>query len=269
MNALVKYFFLLLSIFLLNTTQAQHCSVVITGPEVFHMTINNKPVHPQPVNRIKINQLQTENKYVAELIYKSDSTRIKTTLFLFEQDFVHFYEADKEGIRLKKIQPDLTFEPDEKILNIYWKEGNAIQTEPDTIPADTLIADTAYKPPFEHYYHLEDYNGRIGCPWPIPEEKVAEIKNLLLNEPLEERKLEKAKTAFMQMDSLCILMEDVKTLAALFEYEETRLQFAKFLAPNFFDIDQVGKLEEVFNFENSMDEIKAYIGTQIAKPEKN
>jgi len=37
------------------------------------------------------------------------------------------------------------------------------------------------------------------------------------------------------------------------------LDFAKFISSSIFDVDNVGKLSDVFNFENSLEELKEKI----------
>ena len=69
-------------------------------------------------------------------------------------------------------------------------------------------------------------------------------------------KLEKVKIAIEDMDSACILVDQIKELIVLFEFEETRLNFAKYMFPYTFDIDNYEKLYPTFNFEDSKEQLK-------------
>lgn len=268
MKCLGKYWlFVAGCLLLVNNLIGQHCSVVLTSDTEFKIALNRKAQHKAFTKQLRINNLTANNKYYAEISFKNDSTMKRTTLFLLDEGFLHFYEVSKKGLQLKKIIPEASYRSTKEIKTVTYQENKILLPE-DTVKTDTSALDTAYVAPFANYYHLEDYKGKIGCPFPIKEEKLAELKTIMLNENLEEVKLEKVKTAITNLDSVCVLLDQVKELAMLFEYEETKLEFSKFMSPYFFDIDNVGKLEEVFNFENSMVELKEYIGTQIAKPDQ-
>ena len=130
---------------------------------------------------------------------------------------------------------------------------------PNPLLRDTLPQDTAYKIPFASYYKLENYEGRIGCPFPIKEAEQAKIKNVILSESLEESKLEQAKITIEKIDSVCVLVNQLKEIILLFQFEETRLNFMKYIAPHVFDRDNYEKLYPAFNFEDSKSQIKALL----------
>lgn len=262
MRCLVKYQLIIVCCLLFtNNLSSQDCAVILTSETEFKINLNRKAQHPEFVQQVRINGLKSNNKYYAEISFKNDSVLKRTTLFLLDKGFLHFYEVSKKGLQLKKIIPEASFNSSKEIETVTYTESNLPLPE-DTIKTDTSITDTTYKVPYAHYYHLEDYEGKIGCPWPIKDEQFAELKTLVLNESLEDNKLEKIKTAITDIDSVCFLMDQVKEITQLFEYEETKLDFAKYISSYFFDIDNIGKLEEVFNFKNSLVELKEFISKE-------
>lgn len=250
------------ALFLTYGFSAQTANMVLLSDEgtSFKLTINNIVQDDQYHDKIQVNKMQGERPYNMKIEFKDDTVILQKNIYLIDEGVTHIYRVNKEQVALKKIVPAATYNP-----------GNIQQinfTENKNMPVDTMIPvkdtltqeDTVYVPPYESYYKLEDYDGKIGCPFPIKTEKLVELRGIILNETLEESKLEKVKTAIQGMDSVCIMIDQVKELIVLFEYEETRLDFAKFISSYLFDIDNVGKLSEVFNFENSMEELKKHLG---------
>ena len=66
-----------------------------------------------------------------------------------------------------------------------------------------------------------------------------------------------------------ITERQTKELIVMLEFEETKLAFAKFMYSYTFDLENYEQMREVFNFENSMDELKAYIKTREEEEEKS
>ncbi|MDF1673080.1 MAG: DUF4476 domain-containing protein [Vicingaceae bacterium] len=203
-----------------------------------------------------IKDLQFNNKYFAEIAFENDTTIKRSTLYLLDDGFIHLYSIDKEkGLQLNKMQPDPTYTLSVKVKTINYT-GKAL---PLISEIDTAKKDTSYVPPFEEYYKLDDYTGKIGCPFPIKEDELAEVKRIVIAENLEDSKLEKAKINIQEMDSACVLVEQTQQIMLIFEYEETKLDFAKFMYQYTFDLENYKILSEVFNFENSMEELLLFI----------
>jgi hypothetical protein len=239
--------------------KAQTCSALLQSKDsnlLFKISLTRIAQHQDFTNNIRLTGLEANNKYFIEITFKDDSTTIRKTLYLLDANLIHLYEVTKTGLQLKKMLPELNY-TEKTALTVAYIENADYQ--PILATADTAKTDTNYVIPYDSYYELEDYNGKLGCPWPIREPEFAELRSLILNETLEDSKLEKIKYAIQDMDSACVLVEQTQELIVLLEYEETRLNFAKFMYPFTFDIDNYGKLNEAFNFENSKVELKAFI----------
>ncbi|MGB0887158.1 MAG: DUF4476 domain-containing protein [Vicingaceae bacterium] len=250
----ILFFGLILSFFLTIKTQAQTASIIFKGETQFQVSINFIKQHQNFTNNIKINKLKGDQAYNVKIKFKEDTTFVQTNIYLIDDGLTHIYSVTKEAIQLKKVVPDVTYPTNEQQFLANYISNNNLPIEP--LVADTAIIDTTYKVPFASYYKLEDYNGRIGCPFPIKEAEKIELKGLIIAETLEESKLEKVKSIILDMDSACMLIEHIKEIALLFEYEETRLDFTKFTAAYTFDLDNYEKLYPLFNFDNSKDELK-------------
>jgi len=234
--------------------QAQTASIVFTGASEFQVTINQIKQHRSFSKKIQVNNIKGDQPYNVKIDFKDDTAFTQTNIYLIDDGLTHIYTVSKEKIDLKKIVPAVSYPKDEQQFLINYISNYNLPV--DTIVADTAITDTTYKIPFASYYKLEDYEGRLGCPFPIKAAEQSELRGIVLAENLEESKLEKVKIAIEDMDSACVLVEQIKEIIVLFEFEETRLDFAKFMFPYTFDIDNYEKLYSTLNFENSKAQLK-------------
>jgi hypothetical protein len=237
---------------------AQTSDVIFRANFKFRVTINNTLQNSNYTNNIKIKDLKGEQHYNVVIDFENDSTILKKNIYLFDNDLTFLFEVSKKEFAIIKIIPYQLPNKDEDLMVIsYTQNGEFIL---DNVNTDTTnTADTVYSPPFNSYYELENYNGKISCPWPIKSEELTVLKGIINAETIEDSKLEKIKDEILDADSMCIMVNQVSELIQLFQYEETKLEFAKFIAPSIFDINNIGKLETVFEFENSMDELKEYL----------
>lgn len=250
---LIAFLFSLVSI----CYQAQNATVIFNGTENFQVTINEIPQHTTFGKQIKIVHLQGNQPYNVKIHFKNDSVFAQNNIYTIDNGFAHIYTVNKKTIDLKKIIPTVSYQTNEELLSYNYIENTNLQI--DTIITDTLITDTSYTVPFASYYKLEDYEGRIGCPFPIKDVEQAKLRGVILAENLEESKLEKVQLAIEDLDSACVLVDQVKELMQLLEFEETRLAFGKFVFPYTFDIDNYEKLYPLFNFENSKDQLRSLL----------
>ncbi len=234
---------------------SQNASAVFKSETPFQITINQIKQQDNYSTNSIVYQLKGNRTYNIKIEFKDATAFIQKNIYLIDEGLAHIYDVSKDAIQLKKVIPSATYIKPENQLAILYIENTSFPTEP--IKTDTIeTKDTAYVVPFASYYKLKDYDGRIGCPFPLKEEKKAELRGLIIAENLEESKFEKVKDAILDMDSACALIDHIKELTLLFEYEETRLDFIKFITPYTFDLDNYERLYPLFNFDNSKDELK-------------
>jgi len=234
--------------------QAQMASIVFNGMYEFQVTIDLIKQHNSYSNNIRVNNLKGNHPYNVKINFKNDSAFAQTNIYLIDDGLTHIYNVTKDNIDLKKVVPAASYPKDEQQLLVSYIINTNLPV--DSIVADTTITDTTYTIPFSSYYKLEDYEGRLGCPFPIKDAEQAELRGIVLSENLEESKLEKVIIAMEDMDSVCILADQIKEIIVLFEFEETRLYFAKYMLQYTFDIDNYENLYPTFNFENSKEQLR-------------
>ncbi|MBL4593038.1 MAG: DUF4476 domain-containing protein [Flavobacteriales bacterium] len=247
--------FILFALFSI-TAQAQTAAVIFQGTsnKPFQVSINHIKQHQDFKTNIKVNHLRGNMAYNVKIDFENDTIIIKKNIYLIDDGLAHIYNVSKKAIQLKKVVPAASYPKSKDQLIVNFIINNELPI--DTASKDSTIKDTTYIVPFATYYKLEDYEGRIGCPFPIKADELGELRAAILTENLEESKLEKVKIAIQDMDSACVLVDQTKELIVLFEFEETRLDFAKFMFTYTFDIDNYEKLYTAFNFEDSKDQLR-------------
>lgn len=105
-------------------------------------------------------------------------------------------------------------------------------------------------------YQMPGYNGKIGCPWPMSEQDFTDAKRSISSKTFEDTKLTVAKQI---TSSNCLLCSQVKDIMALFTFEDSKLQFAKYAYDYVYDLNNYYKLNDAFTFSSSVDELDAYV----------
>ncbi len=230
-----------------------------TNNKTFQVSINHVKQHENYSNNISIKKLTGNRPYNVKINFKHDTVFVQKNIYLVDDGLAHIYNITKKAITLKKIVPAASYSKIENQLTVNYIINNKLPI--DTIVKDTIQKkDTSYAVPFETYYKMDNYDGKIGCPWPVKLEEISKLKGVINAQNLEESKLEAAKEQVQEIDSVCFTMDQTIEILTLFEFEETKLDFAMFVASFIFDIDNIGKLTDVFDFENSLEELKKEIG---------
>lgn len=248
----MKYILIIVLLFFDCSVFAQQTSVVIKSNQeskLFQASLNNFLINKTPVNYLKVTGLVPQGKYFLEVQFENDTTIFKTPVNIIDIGFYHLYVVDEKGIQLKKIAPDFEVEEPNHALGVVEFGAKSI----DSLVEDTTKIDSAKVDTSEHY-QMVNYNGKIGCPWPIKDDEFANFKINLNNQRLEDDKLNYCKE---YLTNQCLIAKQVADVLTIFEYEETKLEFAKFIYSRTFDIDNfITEIRPWFKFENSLDQIK-------------
>lgn len=124
-----------------------------------------------------------------------------------------------------------------------------------TTTTTTTQGNTQYTEP-PKVYVIPGYSGPYGCPWPISPQDFAAAKQSIASKSFDETRLTIAKQV---ISSNCLLCSQVKEIMMLFNFEETRLDLAKFAYRYTYDSGNYFKLNDAFTFESSIEELNEYI----------
>lgn len=94
------------------------------------------------------------------------------------------------------------------------------------------------------------------APMPCNERDFMEIKQLIRSETFEDSKLTVAKQATA---AELLTVDQLAEIAALFTFEDTKLEYLKYAYDYCFDPNKYYKLNKVFTYSSSVDELNDYI----------
>ena len=111
--------------------------------------------------------------------------------------------------------------------------------------------------PQERVVYVPGYNGPIGCPMPMNPTDFAGAKASISSKSFEETKLQSAKQI---VGANCCTANQVKEIMRLFNFEASKLDFAKFAYKYTYDQKNYYKVNDAFEFESSISELTTFIG---------
>jgi hypothetical protein len=110
--------------------------------------------------------------------------------------------------------------------------------------------------PHKNPYKMPGYHGKIGCPYPMTEDDFKSMKESINSKSFEDSKLQVAKQV---TEVNCMLASQIKEILTLFNFEATRLEFAKYAYDHTYDLSNYYKVKDAFQFEGSGRELDGYI----------
>lgn len=141
-------------------------------------------------------------------------------------------------------------------VNVNVNDGHPHQQSTST--TTTIIETGASAPPAVIVY-VPGYNGPIGCPVPMSDNDFASAKNSISAKSFEDSKKAMAKQIIA---SNCLLSSQVRDLMNLFDFEDSKLDVAKYAYGYTYDMGNYFKVNDAFDFESSIDELNEYINSR-------
>ncbi len=111
----------------------------------------------------------------------------------------------------------------------------------------------------QQVYVMPGYSGPTGCPWPMQASDFAAAKNTIASKGFEDSKMTIAKQL---ISSNCLFASQVREIMGLFDFEQSKLDFAKFAYGYTYDIGNYFKVNDAFEFESSIDELNQFIASR-------
>lgn len=106
------------------------------------------------------------------------------------------------------------------------------------------------------HYVMQGYNGAIGCAWPMDESEFANAERSIGSKTFSDSKMTMAKQV---TGANCLTVDQVKRIMMQFDFEDDKLEYAKFAYDKTYDISNYYKLNDAFDFESTIEELDAYI----------
>lgn len=104
--------------------------------------------------------------------------------------------------------------------------------------------------------YVPGYGGPVGCPRPMMPQNFQNAKQTIASKSFEDSKLTIAKQI---VNTNCLTSAQVRELCDQFDFEDTKLEFAKYCYGYTYDIGNYYMVNDAFTFESSIDELNNYI----------
>jgi Domain of unknown function (DUF4476) len=122
----------------------------------------------------------------------------------------------------------------------------------------TTVTTTTTGAVAEEHYVMPGYGGPVGCNWPMSDQDFANAKHSISSKDFEDSKMTIAKQV---VSANCLFASQVKELMLLFDFEDSKLEFAKYAYGYTYDTGNYFKVNDAFEFESSIEELNQYIGS--------
>lgn len=104
--------------------------------------------------------------------------------------------------------------------------------------------------------HVAGYRGPFGCPQPMDINSFVAAKNAINDASFEDTKVSTAKTI---IGNNCVTTDQLAGIIKLFEFEDTKLSFAKYAYTRTYDKGNYFKLNQLFTFDSSKEELNRFV----------
>lgn len=126
-----------------------------------------------------------------------------------------------------------------------------------TTTTTTGTAATQPTPTAAPVVYVNGYQGKTGCPIPMNSSDFTSFKTSITSKDFESSRLTIAKQV---VQNNCLTADQVKETMQLFDFEATKLDFAKFAYPHTYDQNNYYKVNDAFEFESSISDLNRSIG---------
>lgn len=264
---------LFLSVILLgNFINAQNSNMVVFNQEgdKFRIVLNGTLQHSDYETNVKITGLNRDAFKVNILFEDTIYPNLETIVYFIANGVENTYRIQKNnaGNYILSATSIIPISPNsaskEQVMVVYSATSPTANPTDEIMISDNsndsiLIAialnndeDTTAS----QHYVMEGYKDSIGCPFPMDMGDFNTAKNVISSTTFADTKLSMAKQV---TSSNCLTAEQVKEITLLFNYEDTKLEFAKFAYQYTFDIGNYLKVNDAFDFENTAEELNQYI----------
>lgn len=249
----------MIAVLLGNFAFSQKTSIIIKSDEKIQLFANDQLLTPIFVQYIKIKGLNANQSLNFTVKFNNDSL-ISAPVLIVNENVQQHYHIKNKKFQFKKI----LFAPHyQKTDSTYYQVSlaKAPLTEITEEPTDSITKDTlTTEIPFDDYYKMPDYNGAIGCPWPLKNEDLSVLTIQLGNLTIDDRKISTYNDFKEGQLNFCITINQLKTILSYLEYDEYKIELIKNSFSFIYDKDNVVFLESEFSYQNSFDELKKQLG---------
>ena len=263
---------LLLLLFVLQAMAQYSRNLVLSSGknEPMQVILNGRPVNQRPLKELRITGL-TENYYQVKIRFAYSRSR----------DFsAELYVPPMSEIVYEVFPPDRRYPRGEFLIRaVYPLEDNIPYYNPDTVfsygngvnnnvgqniqngQINININNTAGgQLPGGQVVYVPGYEGEVGCTPPVTSERYENMLHSVKKQAFDKTKLRIAKQIIKH--NACMTVDQLVGILQLFDFEKNKLDLAKFAYNYIYDIENYYKVNDVFDFDSSIEELDTYIKNQ-------
>lgn len=201
---------------------------------------------------------------VVEVIPQTDNTSVTTTTTTTTKGTTTGTQS-KDGVDIEMTVPGMDVKVKMDIPVLEMDVDMNVETEyTETVTTTTTTSGTQSKlsRPIEDVKEEEiavaipGYNGPIGCDWPVSDDSFESALTSIESKTFEDSKLTMAK---QYAKSNCLKAAHVKAIMSTFDFEETKLDFAKFAYDFTYDKGNYYQVNDAFDFELTIDDLNEFL----------
>lgn len=225
-----KLLFVLAYLILYATSFGQTSTLIVFSEkgESFYLSINGIQQNKNPESGLKVEAL-TASSYQVKIVFDNPHIpEISKTIYFNEASVEATYVINKN----KKDQFALRFvnqapiNPTNSIDRVQVQQPENEQSSPEE------------------------------CQYPVDEIKFKKLKQLIASKTYVDTRLTTSKQIIL---SNCISSLQIREILMFFEFEDNRLELAKFAYTYVFDTENYSQINDAFHFEGSIEELNSYI----------
>ena len=251
--------------FYANAQQNRSLILKTNNGERFFAYINQEQINNQALSEVKISGL-FENFYNVELRTVSNK-HLKNNLYVPPlSEIVYTFSTkisyQKQHYFIQDIYP-LQSNIQQNGTFVYGQQNNGntnnglgqinININNQNTQQNTNVTTT---PVEETVVYVEGYTGAIGCEIPINQNRFDHMLSTIENQDFASSKKRIAKQI---ISANCIVTSQLQRILELFNFESDKLEMAKFAYDYTYDIENYYTINNVFDFESSIEKLDKFI----------
>ena len=263
-----KILLILLLLFIVNSIFSQNLrNLVIVSAENYNFTayVNQQKINISPMKMVKVSGLNS-NYYNVTLYVGNRIKPLKANLYIPPSSEIvyEFYVANNEFPKgqflVRNIFP-LNSGQTANGNNTFPWNGNTSNNNQQgyiniNINNNSNSNSNSGTNSNGNNIYVPGYIGEVGCTPPLSSNRFNSMLNTIEKQSFSDSKLKVAKQI---LRSNCVTVNHLIKILELFDFEDTKLKLAKFAYDYVYDIENYYKVNNVFSFDSSVDELDRYI----------
>ncbi len=274
---------LVLGFVMITNLQAQltrNLVLVAANQEAFSVYVNQTPINNRALREVRVTGL-FDNFYDVTIQTAQSNRVLRANLYVppLSEIVYQFYMPTLQNAQGEFVITSLTPTPENIQSNasdsfvfggngqVEGLVGNPLQNGQINININNTMDTTVVTPPEPVVVVTEEptvvyvagYTGDVGCQPPLSE---ARFSNMLSTIEDQDFASSKKRIAKQVISNNCMVVSHLVEILELFTFESDKLEMAKFAYAYIYDIENYYEVNNVFDFESSIEELDEFLRTR-------